>query len=207
MASMLYIHGFNSSPESSKAQTTATWLARQHPKIAFVCPFLSPFPQHAMAALEGAMAAITAAPVWLVGSSMGGFYATWLAEKYRCRAVVINPAVAPWRGADHLLGEQTNYHSGEKCRFTQAHLDQLRDYAVPALAHPENIWALVQTGDEVLDYRQAVAYYQGCRVTVEAGGDHGFQGYARFLPAMMDFFTRGPHASTSSIIQPLHAPR
>lgn len=191
MASMLYIHGFNSSPESSKAQITANWLARERPEVALVCPFLSPFPHRAMAALEAAMAAIKPGPVWLVGSSMGGFYATWLAEKYRCRAVVINPAVAPWRGADHLLGEQTNYHTGEKSQFTQAHLDQLQDYAVPVLARPEDIWALVQTGDEVLDYRQAVDYYRGCKVTVEEGGDHGFQGYARFLPAMIEFLATG----------------
>lgn len=190
MATLLYIHGFNSSPQSSKAVATAAWLSLHRPEILFACPFLSPFPRGAMAALEDQIGNLSG-DIYLVGSSMGGFYATWLAEKYPCRAVLINPAVAPWLGADHLLGEQINYHTGERCRFERTHLEQLRDFEVPQLSRPEDLWVLVQTGDEVLDYRQAVDRYRACHLTVEAGGDHGFQNYERFLPAIMAFFEPG----------------
>ncbi|MGK2915218.1 MAG: YqiA/YcfP family alpha/beta fold hydrolase [Porticoccaceae bacterium] len=194
MTTLLYIHGFNSSPQSSKAEATAAWIARERADIAFVCPFLSPFPQLAMQVLETEIGKLSG-DVHLVGSSMGGFYATWLAEKYRCRAVLINPAVAPWRGADHLLGKQINYHTGERCHFEREHLEHLRAFEVSELSRPHDLWVLVQTGDEVLDYNQAVERYRDCRLTVEGGGDHGFQGYERFLPAMLDFFTAVPAAS------------
>lgn len=129
------------------------------------------------------------APTGLVGSSMGGFYATWLAEKYRCRAVLVNPAVRPWLGRDYLLGEQANYHTREVHLIEQRHLDQLQAYDVANLSVPDSFMVLVQEGDEVLDYRMAVAKYAACRLIVEPEGDHGFQGYERYLPAIVDFLT------------------
>lgn len=203
MATLLYIHGFNSSPQSSKAQATSAWLARERPLIEYVCPLLSPFPKLAMAALEQEIGALNG-EVYLVGSSMGGFYATWLAEKYGHRAVLINPAVTPWLGADHLLGEQVNYHNGERHWFGSEHLAQLRAYAVGELLRPQNLWALMQTGDEVLDYRLALGHYRQCSLTVEEGGDHGFQGYERFLPAILDFFTDASGRSGDGAPRPTH---
>ena len=182
---LLYIHGFNSSPGSDKARQTEEWLALKHPDVSFVCPFLSPFPLLAMAELEAVMAAQQV--MGLIGSSMGGFYATWLAEKYGRPAVLVNPAVAPWQGRDYLLGDQENYHTGEVHRIEQQHLDQLEQFEVAALSEPSQLMVLVQTGDEVLDYRQAVAKYADCNLIVEQGGDHGFRNYENHLLNIMKF--------------------
>lgn len=184
---LLYIHGFNSSPGSAKARQTRQWLAENHPNIDFLCPFLSPFPLLATAALEAQMTAPTV--IGLIGSSMGGFYATWLAEKYSRPAVLVNPAVAPWQGRDYLLGDQENYHTGEVHRIEQRHLDELERFEVAHLSEPSQFMVLVQTGDEVLDYRQAERKYAECKLIVEQGGDHGFQHYENHLPKIMKFLT------------------
>lgn len=127
--------------------------------------------------------------VGFIGSSMGGFYATVLAEKYRCRAVLVNPAVAPWRGRDYLLGDQENYHTGEVHHIEQQHLDELQKLDVAMISDPLRFMVLLQSGDEVLDYRMAAARYAACRLLVEQGGDHSFQGYGDHLPAIISFLT------------------
>lgn len=188
---LLYLHGFNSSPQSHKARVTAQWLAASHPQEHFLCPQLSPYPRQVMAALEALTAVHASADALVIGSSMGGFYATWLAERWGCRAVLVNPAVTPWLGRDYLLGEQINYHTGERYPFEPHHLDDFRLFAVEPVSRPQNLWVLLQTGDEVLDYRLAADYYRQCRVTVESGGDHSFQGYEHHLPAIYRFWRQG----------------
>ena len=188
MATLLYIHGFNSSPQSHKAQQTRAWLAAEHPEIAFHCPFLSAYPDVAMAQLDAELAALPD-PVYLMGSSMGGFYATWLAAQRGARAVLINPAVRPWLGRDYLLGPQANHHTGEIAVIELRHLDALRAWEVDPLPCPQDLLVLLQTGDEVLDYRQAEDKYRACRLVVEAGGDHGFQHFERHFAAIHAFFT------------------
>jgi uncharacterized protein len=185
--SLLYIHGFNSSPDSDKARQTKRWLEKKHPEIAFVCPFLSPFPLLAMKELETLMDSMNV--IGVVGSSMGGFYGTWLGENYGCKAVLVNPAVTPWTGKDHLLGEQENYHTGEVHYIEQKHLDELERFNVGFLSEPARFMVLVQCGDEVLDYRLAAAKYADSKLLVEEGGDHGFQGYENHLPEIMNFLT------------------
>lgn len=191
MATLLYIHGFNSSPQSHKAVATRAWLATNHPGIAFRCPFLSPYPERAMAQLQDEIAALPD-PVYLMGSSMGGFYATWLAARRVARAVLINPAVQPWLGRDYLLGPQANHHTGEIAVIEPHHLAELRTWDVEPLPNPQDFLVLLQTGDEVLDYRLAADKYRACRLVIEPGGDHGFQGFERHLPAIIDFF-RAPN--------------
>jgi predicted esterase YcpF (UPF0227 family) len=185
---LLYLHGFNSSPASAKARLTAAWLARERPDIRFICPSLSPYPQRAAAAIDAAGEGLDWAETLVLGSSMGGFFATWVAERFPCKAVLINPAVRPWLGREYLLGEQVNHHTGETCVIRQGDIDALAAYGVAAISRPERLWLLLQTGDEVLDYRQAVDFYRGCRITVEPGGDHGFQGFERHLPGIIHFW-------------------
>lgn len=188
MATLFYIHGFNSSPQSHKARQTCDWLAAEHPDIAFRCPFLSACPDVAMAQLEAELAALPD-PVYLMGSSMGGFYATWLAARRGARAVLINPAVRPWLGRDYLLGPQANHHTGEIALIEPRHLDALRAWEVDPLPRPQDLLVLLQTGDEVLDYRQAEEKYRACRLVVEPGGDHSFQHFERHFAAIHAFFT------------------
>ncbi len=130
--------------------------------------------------------------IGLIGSSMGGFYATWLAEKYGCNAVLVNPAVSPWEGRDYLLGAQKNYHTGEVHYIEQKHLDELERFDVATSSDPSRFLVMVQSGDEVLDYRQAVAKYADCQLIVEQGGDHGFQNYTDHLPKIMKFLMGNP---------------
>lgn len=192
----IYLHGFLSSPSSRKAGLTAAYLQDHHPEIELQIPPLSENPELALAAAEAALrpAADAGRRVGLIGSSMGGFYATVLAERYRLRAVLINPSVLPHRRVSALFGEHVNPYSGRRFILHQGHADALRDMAPPAIS-PSRYWLLVQSGDEVLDYREAVAYYAGSRQTVEEGGDHLFQGLERHLPEVVKFLQCGPAVS------------
>lgn len=123
------------------------------------------------------------APVVLIGSSLGGYYAIWLTEHYPeliKYAVLVNPSVAA-AGVEELLGTHVNFHSGETFEFTIAHVDEIRMLEMPLIRHQNRYWLLVETGDEVLDYRLAVAKLLGARQTVLAGGDHSFTRWTDYL--------------------------
>lgn len=123
----------------------------------------------------------------VVGSSLGGFYATWLAEKFGCPAVLVNPAVRPHLLLAKYLGENVNYHTSEKWVFDETHIEQLRNLDVNQITQPERYLLMVQTGDETLDYRDAVNKYAGCPSIVEQGGDHAFTGFERYLDKILAF--------------------
>lgn len=183
---LVYLHGFNSSPASGKAKQLGEHLARVGRPADYLCPALSNNPREAIAQVEAGLVRHNG-PVTLVGSSLGGFYATHLAEKHGWKAVLVNPAVHAhvlMRGA---LGPQTNWHTGEKWLFTEAHLNELAALDVPAISRPERYLLLAQTGDEVIDYRDAIAYYAGARQIIEDGGDHGFAGFERHYQTILDF--------------------
>ncbi|MAD57990.1 MAG: esterase YqiA [Porticoccus sp.] len=183
---VLYIHGFNSSPASTKAQQTRTWLKEISPNDEYICPALSGDTQLAISQLEKIIEQCSDT-IGLIGSSLGGFYATWLAQKYDLRAVLINPAVEPHKTMNQYLGENTNYHSGETYMLTQYHIDFLESINVDKMKSPKDTWVLLQTKDEVLDYRQAESKYQKCNLTIEQGGNHSFQDYEQHLPAIIKF--------------------
>ncbi|MEX1033913.1 MAG: YqiA/YcfP family alpha/beta fold hydrolase [Cellvibrionaceae bacterium] len=190
MALLLYIHGFLSSPHSHKAQQVESWLKDNRLDIDYACPTLTAYPDHAIACLQDIVEQHSPEPVYLLGSSLGGYYATYLAEKYNLRAVLINPAVKPYRLiSDYLNQDLKNYHTEDHYRLERRHIEVLRALETDRLQYPANYWLLVQTADETLDYRDAVNTYRGCRQTVERGGDHGFQGFERWLPDIIRFFT------------------
>lgn len=183
--SLIYLHGFCSSPASWKARHLADYLTAAGLDDRFACPTLSPAPTEAIAEIE-ALLVRTGGEVTLVGSSLGGYYASWLAEKHDLRAVLINPAVQAPGLLSGLLGRHVNFHSGDAFDFTPAHLEQLRELAAPAVTSAR-YFLLVETGDEVLDYRQAVARYAGCRQIVLDGGDHSFTRFPDFVPQIVEF--------------------
>lgn len=187
MAALLYIHGFLSSPFSFKAQQTRQWLAVNRPGITFYCPHLPPYPAQTQLMLESLVESLLPQPVYLMGSSLGGFWASWLAEKYDLRAVLINPAVRPQDFMPSYLNvDLKSYHTDDSYRLNAGHLDEIIAVDTP-ITHKSNYWLLVQTGDETLDYRQAVQKYAGCKQTIEAGGDHAFQGFERYLEDSIKF--------------------
>lgn len=183
---LIYIHGFNSSAQSGKAREMAAWMAERGLAEAYACPDLPHRPAEAMALLEGLIARSTG-PAKLVGSSLGGFYATWLAEKHDLKAVLVNPCVGCHaKLAAYLDQPQKNWHTGAEYVFGAAHLADLQALAATP-ARRQNYYLLVETGDEVLDYREAVDFYAGARQVVLEGGDHGFTRFAEYLPSILEF--------------------
>lgn len=180
---ILYIHGFNSSPQSYKARVLADCLARHGQAGRWRAPALENEPLRAIARLESAIAEL-GRPL-LVGSSLGGYYATYLAERYRLRALLINPAVLPHTRFEGYLGPQTNHHTGERWVLTERHVAEIATLEVAPPSDPERFHVWLQTGDETLDYRDALAFYRGCTLHVEPGGDHSFQGFDRRLPDVL----------------------
>jgi predicted esterase YcpF (UPF0227 family) len=181
-----YIHGFNSSARSHKARLLGERLAKIGAAARFVCPDLPHRPAQAAALLERLLADSPPARTTLVGSSLGGYYATWLAERHALRAVLVNPAVRPYELLRAQVGPQRNLYTGEVYEFTQRHLDELAALEVPRVT-PERYLLLACSGDEVLDYRDAVRRYRGCSQRIVDGGDHGFSGFAGHLDAVLDF--------------------
>ena len=183
--SILYIHGFNSAPESKKATQLTSVMQRIGLGGQLRVPALHHHPREAMAQLQGAISEL-GRPL-LVGSSLGGYYATWLAEQHGLKALLVNPAVSPHRKFDGYLGTQTNHYSGQTWELTLDHVHALADLEVPAPEDPQRYQVWLQTGDETLDYRYAEQYYAACDVRVQAGGDHSYQGFAQQLPELLNF--------------------
>ncbi|BBP74401.1 esterase [Pseudomonas gingeri NCPPB 3146 = LMG 5327] len=183
--SILYIHGFNSSPESQKASQLISVMTRLGLGEQLRVPALHHHPRQAMPQLEAAIAEL-GRPL-LVGSSLGGYYATHLAERHGLKALLVNPAVSPHRMFDGHLGPQQNLYSGETWELTLDHVAALAELEVPAPQDPQRFQVWLQTADETLDYRAAQQYYRACALRIQAGGDHGFQGFARQLPALLSF--------------------
>lgn len=184
---LIYIHGFNSSSQSGKAREMRDWMAARGLAEAFACPDLPSRPQAAIKLLESLIAQ-SQGPAKLIGSSLGGFYAAYLAEKHGLKAVHINPCVGCHEKLAREVGNlQKNWHSGEEYVFSDAHAEDLQALRWPTITHPENHLLLVETGDEVLDYREAVNYFKGARQIVLEGGDHGFTRFTEYLPTILEF--------------------
>jgi predicted esterase YcpF (UPF0227 family) len=186
---LIYIHGFNSSPASHKARILKQRLEVLGKGAAFWCPALSDRPAQAIALLENGLRDGEPQLVTLVGSSLGGYYAAYLAEKFALKAVLVNPAVRPYEGLRAYLGPQKNMYSGQSYELTQQHLDELRALDRNQPTRMDRYYLMVTTGDEVLDHRVAVRKYAGARQLVVQDSDHGFPDFAHHLDSVLDFAT------------------
>ena len=188
-ATLVYLHGFNSSPQTVKGRKLAAAAAvlGQPPRVHI--PTLHHRPATAMREVCAWVDANVAdgAALTLVGSSLGGYYATWLAEKYDARAVVINPAVRPATSLAAHLGPQRNLHTGEAWELTPMHFAELDALSVARLTRMERYLLLMRSGDELLDWRDAVARYAGAWQYVLGGGDHGWEGIDDEIRSMLRF--------------------
>ncbi|SMC29745.1 hypothetical protein SAMN02745857_04085 [Andreprevotia lacus DSM 23236] len=183
---LIYLHGFLSSPFSQKAQDTAVWMAEQQLADYLHCPQLPMEPLACGELIRHEVEKLRGEKLCFIGSSLGGYFATWAVEEFGGKAVLINPAVRPYEELANHIGPQRNYQTGELYQIDLSFADTLRLYErVPT--DLSRYWLLTQTGDEVLDYRHAVAKFAGSRQDVEEGGDHGFQNFARWLPAIWAF--------------------
>jgi predicted esterase YcpF (UPF0227 family) len=191
----VYLHGFRSSPQSTKAQQMARVMAAQFSHITWWCPQLPPSPQAAAALIAQGTLDWPSDHMAVVGSSLGGFYATWLAAQRDCKAVLLNPAIDPARDLAKYIGEQTAWHDpAERFFFAPEFVDELRALEVGPLPHPAHVWALIAKGDEVLDWREMTARYPGATQVVLEGGDHALSDFETYLPQVLEFLNLQPAA-------------
>jgi predicted esterase YcpF (UPF0227 family) len=190
---LLYLHGFRSSPQSTKAQLLVSLLERHFPQVHRWCPQLPPSPRAAAQLIEARTRDWPRDTMAVVGSSLGGFYATWLAQLRSCKAVLINPAVHPARDLARHIGEQTAWHnSAERFYFEPYFVDELRALEVGPLSRPDHLMAVIATGDEVLDWHEMQARYVGCRLRIVEGSDHALSDFEKHLPAILQFLGFDP---------------
>ena len=181
---LIYLHGFNSSPASHKSQLLRRYMQDRGIGERYACPALPNRPGEAMRVIDAELARHDS--VTLLGSSLGGFYATYLAEKRGYRAVLVQPAVTPHIGLAAYLGPQKNLHTGEPYELTREHLEGWRELFVERV-DPEKYLLLLETGDEVLDWREAARKYEGARMVVRDGGDHSLQCFPDQIPRILAF--------------------
>jgi predicted esterase YcpF (UPF0227 family) len=194
VTALLYIHGFNSSPQSHKASILKQWLAQQHPSITCEVPYLKPYPADAITQLQVLLENYRAKKekIALVGSSLGGYYAAWLAEKYNLRAVLVNPSVRPFELLGKYIGENKNFYNDDHYLFEQKHVDELKAFYVPEHKDPEKLLLMVQTGDEALDFKEATAKYFSSENIIEYGGDHSFRDFEHWFDYILRFLKLQP---------------
>lgn len=193
MINILYIHGFASSSSSLKAQQSQTFFAKYPNDVHYVCPDLHVSPAKAMSQLIDCINTKPDEPWCLIGSSLGGYYATYLVEKFQFTAVIVNPAVKPYiLLKDYMNGSAyQHYHTGEQLELEPSFIDELISLEKPVTLK-NNYTVMLQTGDEVLDYQEAEKKYQQCHVITEKGGDHSFINFHHHLPDIMNFFGVNP---------------
>jgi predicted esterase YcpF (UPF0227 family) len=184
---ILYLHGFRSSPKSFKARLLAARMAEIGRANEWRCPMLPVSPLEAVAEAEAQVAGLPAEHVTVIGSSLGGYFATHLAEKHGWRAVLLNPAVLPQRDLSAYLGEQPLWHGGGSIVVEPHHLDELRALAVESITRPERYYLIAATGDEVLDYREMLSHYPGVRTKLIAGSDHAISEFADYVDDVLAF--------------------
>ena len=185
---VLYLHGFLSSPQSLKAQQTLAYCLELGLGERITIPQMSDGPAQTIEQLKALVEQISPENLVLMGSSLGGYYATYLAELYQAPAVLINPAVRPYELWESHLGENRNYYSDEVHVVTREHIDELRQIDVASLSNPSNFQVFLQTGDETLDYRQAIEKFSADQCVVRENGSHSYDDFDQELPAMFDFF-------------------
>ncbi len=185
---LLYLHGFRSSPQSFKARRVAGWLAQHRPDIRWWCPQLPPSPREAMRLVREGIAGWPAGASAVLGSSLGGFYATVVAEATGWPAVLMNPAVDPARDLAAYIGEQTAFHAPEERFYFRAeYVDELRELAPPAITRPERYFAVIAKGDELLSWQEMAARYAGAQIRLLEGSDHALSDFEDHLPHILKF--------------------
>ncbi|AIS53934.1 MULTISPECIES: esterase YqiA [Vibrio] len=185
---LLYIHGFNSSPLSHKANVMKEYCQQHRPDIKVVVPQLPCFPQQAAEYLLNIIEQHKDDyQIGLIGSSLGGYLSMWLNRQFGFKAVVVNPAVKPYELLADYLGEQENPYTHQRYVLESVHIDELKALDTPIIKQAKDFWLLQQTEDEVLDYRQAVEKFLGAKQTVEEGGDHSFVNFERYPQQIIKF--------------------
>ena len=182
---IIYIHGFSSSGNGAKAKAMRHYC--QENNIAFMAPSLSYVPDLAIETLCDIIVSQTES-VSLVGSSLGGYYALYLAQKYKLKVTLINPSIYPYKTLASYTGMVTNFYDGSHFEWSDGHVEMLKRYEVEA--SNISVLLLLQKGDTLLDYQQALDKLPHAEAIVEEDGDHGFVAIARHFKKIVDFSTK-----------------
>ena len=191
---ILYLHGFRSSPQSFKACLIGERMRSLGHAAQYLCPQLPASPNEAIGLASDIVCKFPAGEITLIGSSLGGYYATYLAERFDCRAVLLNPAVKPLRDLEQYVGVSTAYHSNERFEFKREYIDQLQELGVARITRPERYFLIAATGDEVLDWREMVAHYPDTKQHVIEGSDHGISEFEQYIDEVLAFCGVGSEA-------------
>jgi len=194
---LLYLHGFRSSPRSAKAQWLGAWMAAHRPDVAWHCPQLPASPRAAVDRIERDIADWPRATMAVIGSSLGGWYATVVAERTGCRAVLLNPAVEPARDLVGHVGVTTAWHGDEPFEFRAEYVDELRALAPPAITRPERYFAVIAKGDELLSWEEMTARYRGATIDLIEGGDHALSDFPARWPRVAAWLGLDPGLTSS----------
>jgi predicted esterase YcpF (UPF0227 family) len=184
---ILYLHGFRSSPRSFKARVVYDRMKALGRGDDLICPQLPASPKEAMDLALKLVQRYPADQLAIIGSSLGGFYATWLAERLGCRAALLNPAVNPLKDLEKHVGITTAWHSDEPFEFKRAYIDELAALRIEKISQPDRYYLLAATGDEVLDYRDMVAHYPGATQHVIEGSDHAISEFPQYVDEVLAF--------------------
>ena len=191
---LLYLHGFRSSPQSFKARMLGAWLQQHAPQVTWWCPQLPPSPREAWDLIRDGTRSWPVHSMAVLGSSLGGFYATVAAEALGCAAVVLNPAVDPARDLVRHVGEQTAYHDpAQHFDFKDEYVGELSALTPPRITDPSRYAAVIAKGDELLDWREMSARYAGSHLRLIDGSDHALSDFDLHLPFVLDFLRLRPH--------------
>lgn len=183
-----YLHGFRSSPGSAKARMLAQRIAHDHPAVTWWCPQLPMSPRQAMDMVSDGIRDWPRASMAVLGSSLGGFYATWLAEQGAARVVLLNPAIHAARDLATQVGEHAAWHDPDRrLVFEPGFVDELRALACGGPTMPQRYYLLAAKGDEVLDWREMTARYPGVQLQLLEGSDHGLSDFADHIDGVMRF--------------------
>lgn len=179
---IIYIHGFGSSGVGGKAT-----ILKEHFKDKIILPSLSYVPFLAIHTLEQLIEILLnkGEKVGLVGSSLGGYYSIYLANKYDLKAVLINPAVTPYKTLEKI-GMATNYFDLSSFEVTQEHMQALKTYEVQKINNEKNFTVLLQKGDELLNYEDAIHKMPNANFKIEEGGNHSFNGIERYFDEILN---------------------
>ena len=184
---IIYIHGFGSSGEGIKAKLFREYFKEKG--IRFIAPSLSYIPELAIKTLEELIESYDKEDVQLMGSSLGGFYSIYLANKYNLKAVLINPSIYPYKTLPKVLGNAPSFHDESSFTWMQFHIDSLKDYEVTS-PQDKNFMLLTQKGDETLNFEEAVKKLPDAYRIIEEGGSHGFDGIERHFENVEMFFKK-----------------
>jgi len=184
---ILYLHGFRSSPVSFKARVVQKALEDAGRAQELICPQLPASPKEAIDLALRLAGSHAPGNLAIIGSSLGGFYATWLAERLGVRAALLNPSVNPLKNLEHHVGITTAWHSSEPFEFRREYIDELAALRVETITRPERYFLLAATGDEVLDYRDMVAHYAGAKQHVIEGSDHAISEFPQYVDEVLAF--------------------